>query len=124
MRAHSPKMITTPKIQAVTFDAGGTLIQPWPSVGHVYAEVAARHGLKNISPENLNKNFAAAWRAKKNFQHTRQDWAGLVDQTFGGLCEPPPSRTFFPAIYERFAEAEVWRIYDDVLPALEALASK
>ena len=25
------------EIKAVTFDVGGTLIRPWPSVGHVYA---------------------------------------------------------------------------------------
>src|SRR3989454_319571 len=124
MRAPSPKMITTPKIQAVTFDVGGTLIHPWPSVGHVYAEVAAKHGLKNVSPDKLNKNFAAAWRAKKNFQHTREGWADIVDQSFAGLGAPLPSRSFFPAIYQRFAEADAWRIYDDALPALEALASR
>ncbi len=124
MRAPSPKMITTPKIQAVTFDVGGTLIHPWPSVGHVYAEVAAKHGLKNVSPDKLNKNFAAAWRAKKNFQHTTEGWADIVDQSFAGLGAPLPSRSFFPAIYQRFAEADAWRIYDDALPALEALASR
>ena len=31
---------TSPSIRAVTFDVGGTLIQVWPSVGHVYADVA------------------------------------------------------------------------------------
>ena len=117
-------MNPAPGIQAVTFDAGGTLIQPWPSVGDVYAEVAALHGEKNVSPEKLNKKFATAWRAKKNFQHTHKDWADLVDQTFAGLCASRPSQTFFPAIYQRFAEVGAWRMYDDVLPALDALASK
>src|SRR6059058_1740055 len=97
-----PRMIAGQKIQAVTFDVGGTLIRPWPSVGHVYADVAGRHGVKNLSPETLNRNFAAAWRARRNFQHTREDWARLVDQVFRGICQPPPSRTFFPSIYERF----------------------
>jgi len=118
------QMIAAPKAQAVSFDVGGTLIQPWPSVGGVYAEVAAQHGVKNISPEKLNKKFASAWRAKKNFQHTHEDWAALVDQTFAGLCASRPSQSFFPAIYQRFAELGAWRMYDDVLPALDALASK
>src|SRR5206468_471298 len=48
----------------------------------------------------------------------------LVDKAFDGLCRPPPSRTFFPDIYQRFAETAAWRIYDDVLPALDALASR
>ena len=117
-------MIHAPGILAVTFDVGGTLIQPWPSVGGVYAEVAAQHGVKNLSSEKLNRKFATAWRAKKNFQHTHEDWAALVDQTFIGLCEPRPSQSFFPAIYQRFAELGAWRMYDDVLPALDALASK
>ena len=38
-----------PRIQAVTFDVGGTLIEVWPSVGQVYAEVAARNGVKGLS---------------------------------------------------------------------------
>ena len=118
------QMIQAPGIQAVTFDVGGTLIHPWPSVGHVYAEVAARHGWKSLSPDKLNAGFNAAWREKKNFQHSREDWADLVDQSFGGLCEPRPSQTFFPAIYQRFAEVGAWRVYGDVLPALDALASK
>jgi putative hydrolase of the HAD superfamily len=117
-------MTSAPKTQAVTFDVGGTLIQPWPSVGGVYAEVASQHGVNNLSPEKLNKQFATAWRAKKNFQHTHEDWAELVDQTFAGLCASRPSETFFPAIYQRFAELGAWRMYDDVLPALDALASK
>src|SRR5438105_3059127 len=115
------RMIAGSEIRAVTVDVGGTLIEPWPSVGHVYAEVAARNGCRNIAPESLNRNFAAAWREKKNFQHTREDWAQLVDSTFAGLCQPLPSQTFFPAIYERFAQSDAWRIYDDVLPSLDAL---
>jgi putative hydrolase of the HAD superfamily len=116
-------MTAARKIQAVTFDVGGTLIQPWPSVGHVYAEVGANHGWKDLSPQKLNRNFAAAWRAKKNFQHTRKDWADMVDRTFDNLCDPPPSRTFFPDLYQRFAESAAWRIHDDALDALDALAS-
>ncbi len=117
-------MTAAQKIQALTFDVGGTLIQPWPSVGHLYAEVGAEHGWKALSPQKLNRSFAAAWRARKNFQHTRSDWADLVDRTFREFCDPPPSRTFFRAIYDRFAETNAWRIHDDALDALDALASR
>jgi putative hydrolase of the HAD superfamily len=110
-------------IQAVTFDVGGTLIKPWPSVGHVYAEVAARHGCK-VSPESLNARFAQAWRGLKNFNHTRREWAALVDETFAGLLKAPPSETFFPELYDRFAQPDAWHIFDDVLPTLDALAAR
>src|SRR5258708_17055607 len=99
-------------IQAITFDAGGTLILPWPSVGRVYAEIAARHGFTHLSAEKLDRQFAAAWRKLKNFNHTREEWASLVDQTFAGAPGPPPSRIFFPELYDRFAGPGAWRIFD------------
>ncbi len=113
-------MTTIPSLRAVTLDVGGTLIAPWPSVGHVYAAVAARHGLP-LSPAALNRQFAAAWRAKRDFSHGRAGWSDLVDQTFAGLVETPPSRSFFPELYEAFSSAKAWRIYEDVLPCLQEL---
>lgn len=107
-------------IRAVTLDVGGTLIEPWPSVGQVYATVASRHGFQ-LSSGVLNRRFAAAWRAKKDFSHSRAGWSELVDQTFAGLLETPPSRSFFPELYEEFSSAHAWRIYDDVLPFLAEL---
>jgi putative hydrolase of the HAD superfamily len=107
-------------IRAVTFDVGGTLIKPWPSVGHLYAAVAARHGVR-ISARTLNGQFAAAWKTKKNFRHRKSDWSDLVDQTFAGLVEIPPSASFFPELYKQFACASSWRIFADVIPCLEKL---
>jgi dihydrofolate synthase/folylpolyglutamate synthase len=107
-------------IRAVTFDIGGTLIEPWPSVGHVYAEVAARHGLA-IAPEALNRQFAAAWKRKKNFGHGMSDWSNLVDETFAGLIADAPSQTFFGELYDQFARKEAWRIFDDAVPTLQEL---
>ncbi len=109
-----------PKIRAVTFDMGGTLMEPWPSVGHVYAKVAAAHGVQ-ASPEILNQRFAAAWKAKTNFRHEKSDWAALVDATFSGLCRTPPSQSFFPELFDAFADASAWKVFDDVIPCLERL---
>src|SRR5438477_11926248 len=89
-------------IHAVTFDFGGTLIEPWPSVGHVYAEVAARHGLKNLSAEQLNTRFKAAWRARQNFRHLRNEWEELVTEVF----DRSTPVGFFAELYERFAEPD------------------
>ena len=113
-----------PTIQAVTFDVGGTLIEVWPSVGHIYAEVAARHDVTGLSASLLNRRFAAAWGAAGTFNHSRRGWAGLVDATFRGLTARPPSRTFFPELYARFASPASWRIFPDVFPALEGLAAR
>jgi putative hydrolase of the HAD superfamily len=111
------------RIAAVTFDVGGTLIEPWPSVGHVYAEAAARHGLVDISPEVLNARFKDAWRAATNFDYTKGSWENLVNETFQGLAPLDAQRAFFPELYEQFAQEKVWRIFDDVRPTLERLAA-
>lgn len=111
------------EIKAVTFDVGGTLIEPWPSVGHVYAEVASRYGFGNIPADLLNARFRSAWSARKPFEHSRTGWEALVDEIFLGLCDPP-SRTFFPELYNRFSEPDAWRLFEDVIPTLERLASR
>src|SRR5262249_17462379 len=108
-------------VRAITFDVGGTLIQPWPSVGHIYAEVAARHGLNGIPVETLNRQFATAWRNLRDFNYTSSEWHSLVNQTFLGLTRVPVSGSFFSDLSDGFGKADAWRIFDDVLPALEFL---
>jgi len=117
MKTHRP-------VTAVTFDVGGTLIEPWPSVGHVYAEVAARFGLEGVAPGALNRAFAAAWQARRPFDHSRAAWQRLVNETFAAAGTELPSDACFNAIYGRFAEASAWRVFDDAQPALEALAAR
>ncbi len=110
-------------IRAITFDVGGTLIEPWPSVGHVYAEVAARFGVKDIAPDQLTANFMRAWKARTNFDYSLASWSAIVRETWGEAGARLPAE-YFPAVYERFAAANAWRIYDDALPALNALARR
>ncbi|MSU61575.1 MAG: HAD family hydrolase [Pedosphaera sp.] len=111
-------------IRAVTFDVGGTLMDPWPSVGHVYAEIAARHGFTGLEPENLTRQFVRAWRSKTSFDYTRAAWAEVVSKTFEQHAEPGRQMPFFDELYERFAEPGVWRVYEDVLPAIEMLIER
>ena len=111
------------QITAITFDVGGTLIEPWPSVGHVYAEVAARWGI-DAAPEALNRGFAEAWQARRAFDHSRAAWQRLVNQTFLAAGGVQPSEACFDAIYRRFAEASAWRVFADAQTTLEALAAR
>lgn len=114
--------MSTKHLKAVTFDVGGTLINPWPSVGHVYAEVAERFGIA-VRPEAINAGFNDAWKSRHNFDYSREGWFEIVRQSFreeGG--ELPPE--FFPAVYRRFADPEVWIVFGDVLHTLEELAAR
>jgi putative hydrolase of the HAD superfamily len=110
-----------PRLRAITFDVGGTLIEPWPSVGHIYAEVAARFGINPPAPETLTRQFVKAWKARPNFDYSRESWFAIVRETFADHSHTLP-KDFFPTVYERFAEPEVWRLYDDVRPTLDALS--
>src|SRR5262245_7637375 len=109
-------------LRAVTFDVGGTLLEPWPSVGQVYATVAGEHGFANLQPEILNRRFADAWQAKKDFNHSQAAWRKVVDATFTGLVTD--TETFFPELYKRFGQAASWRMFDDVVPCLERLKQR
>jgi putative hydrolase of the HAD superfamily len=111
-------------IRAVTFDVGGTLLEPRGSVGEIYAAVAAEWGVTGLSPELLTQRFRAAWQARRDFNHSRAEWAEVVDATFHGLTPVPPSRTFFGELYRRFATSAAWHVYPDVRPALTALAAR
>jgi putative hydrolase of the HAD superfamily len=111
-------------IKAVTFDVGGTLIIPWPSVGHIYSEVAAANGCPVVPPQLLNQRFANAWKAAAKFEHSPSEWSDLVDATFSGLIERKPSRTFFSKLYERFAHPGAWHVFEEVVPTLQTLRSQ
>jgi len=115
-------MVSPVKIEAVTFDVGGTLIEPWPSVGAVYAEVASRFGVRS-DPARLDRQFAAAWRTRRGFDYSRMAWQDLVASSFAGLAEPLPDGCF-DAIYDRFAGPDVWRIFEDVFPTIETLSRR
>jgi len=107
-------------IKAVTFDAGGTLIEPFPSVGHVYAAVAAEFGLSDMTPEELNSSFTTAWKKRHPFDYSMAHWQKLVEQTF----EAPLPKGLFERIYERFEKGSAWRVYKDVQETLRELRDR
>ncbi|MCS7090602.1 MAG: HAD-IA family hydrolase [Verrucomicrobiota bacterium] len=104
-------------LRAVTLDVGGTWLTVRPSVGHVYAEMAAAWTGRRFEPARLTRQFVHAWRRRPDFDHSRAAWMEIVDETFAGLVSAPPSRTFFGDLYRRFGQPDVWRV-DPALPEL------
>jgi len=107
----------------VSFDAGGTLIEPWPSVGQIYAESAAAMGYGPVDAGSLSHQFAGAWRQAQldGFNYTRGAWAKVVAHSFHGLVPEPASTALFSDVYERFSCAGCWRVFADVRSTLQAL---
>jgi putative hydrolase of the HAD superfamily len=106
------------RIKAITFDVGGTLIDPWPSVGAVYASVAKDFGIE-CCPDTLTNQFIHSWGLRERFGYTRSEWREVVRHSFHGQAEI--SEELFTAIYDHFAESKAWLIYEDVIPTLQRL---
>lgn len=110
---------------AVTFDVGGTLISPWPSVGQAYAAVAARFGAGRLDAALLDRRFADTWsRRGPEFRHGRIDWQDLVARVFDGVSDVGRQGEFFDALYEHFATTVPWRVFPDVVPTLTRLRNR
>ena len=124
-------------VRAVLFDAGNTLIRVATPVGQVYAEAAGRAGIP-ADGEELERLFRAAFgRRRAGFvaqvsrPHTpekeRAWWRDLVDEIFreAGLREALGTSfdAFFEDVYRTFERPEVWEVFPDVFPCLDALAA-
>ena len=111
------------RIRAVSFDVGGTLIEPFPSVGHVYSDTAASHGFRGISPDTLNERFRAAWKSRQDFNYSVKTWRKLVLATFGEDCPAEAVIGFFPDLYRRFIQPDAWRLFPGTRELLLELQS-
>jgi putative hydrolase of the HAD superfamily len=107
--------------RCVTFDVGGTLVEPWPSVGAVYAAAAREAGLGDFDAATLQARFGNAWRERRDFDYSPAAWAGVVAATFRGLTPAADSEALFIRAYAAFAEPAAWRVFPDVLPTLAEL---
>lgn len=104
-------------IQLVTFDAGGTLIFPHPSVGEVYAEVLGDHGF-SFDPQVLEERFRAVFKRLTSTPRVgpgalddKALWRTAVRETLGKACPPEPAfARVFEDLYQTFASARRWRL--------------
>lgn len=111
--------------RAITFDVGGTLLEPWPSVGEVYLAVAREWGAVAADPAEVNRRFAAVWRARRSgFDYSRAAWAGVVAETLRGLTPWAAEPAFFERLYAHFAGPKPWRVFPEVKPVLAALRQR
>jgi len=125
-RSASPQMIESDSLNAIFFDAAGTLFYLTKTVGDHYALVGKEIGL-NLNAKKLDAAFYSAWAKmppREAIDGPRQNDDELTDRV---LREAAPEvgeldrDNFFEVAYEHFAEAGVWELYPEVVDVLTQL---
>jgi putative hydrolase of the HAD superfamily len=118
-------------IKTIFFDAAGTLIYLPKSVGHHYAHVGERIGLR-LQSAALDEAFAACWKempVRPAIDGPRDNddkdwWRELVNRVLDRAAPGVATLdrdAFFEAVYGHFAEPGVWDLYPEVTDVLEKL---
>ena len=120
------------KFDVVFFDAGGTLLHPYPSVGEIYEKYCRKHG-GDSSAADLEARFRKAWihkdglgtlRAHANEKVEKQWWRELVEEVFSHEKGIRNFEAFFDELYDIFALPEYWRLYPQTLDVLKELKKR
>jgi putative hydrolase of the HAD superfamily len=117
-------------IQAVVFDAVGTLIHPDPPAAVVYADVGRRFGSRLTAAE-VRPRFAAAFDRQEQIdlaaglctseERERRRWRAIVAEVLTDVTAPAAC---FQELYQHFARPEAWRCEPGTAAVLEALAGR
>ena len=123
-------MINTDIIRGITFDAGGTLVRPYPSVGQIYSDVMKNHGL-NHGKDVLEEAFRRSWKkAQKSSRGSIDEaseikwWKDVVLETLSDLDKPKNFESFFNDLWNTFADARHWKLYDNARDVLAQLKDR
>lgn len=124
-------------VRAVLFDAAGTLIELTRSVGEIYSEVAADHGVA-LPAWRLDDAFGRVFRRQSPMcfpevapdavtemrERERAWWRDLVRQTFQATDSTvrfADLDALFETLWRHFADPQSWRLRPGVRDALAAL---
>lgn len=108
----------------MTFDLGGTLIEPHPPVGTVYAGVARKHGA-TVSAESVQERFRGAFERAIGERNGRTSakreyafWRRVVRESLNGAY----SEGAFEELYTVYATAAPWRLREGASGVVRSLA--
>jgi len=122
------------RIQAVYFDAAGTLIKPSRRVGESYAAIAEKYG-KTVTPSELFARFRTCFDGAPRlaFPNAAADqigrlerdwWKKLVGQVFEPFGRFDNFDDYFAELFDYFAEPNAWALFPEVLDTLAALKQR
>ncbi len=119
-------------IQAITFDAAGTLMRIAEPVGETYARFARDLGAK-LSPRALDEGFRGAFAHMppmafpglddvKRLRAERDWWRALVERVVrhAGSLPDFDFEAYFDALFSHYANGAAWRAYPEAHQALRS----
>lgn len=120
----------TPDVQAVVFDAVGTLLFPSIPAPQVYAAVAHRAGL-HLDLGTVRTRFLEAYQAQERVdeaagwvtseQREHERWQRIVAAT---LFEVPQVDDCFRILFDHFAQPAAWQPHPEAREVIANLASR
>lgn len=130
MSQFHPQSVQAPP-QVIFFDAVGTLFGVKGSVGEIYSELARPYGVQSDA-KAIDSAFYQAFKAAPPMAFPGVDvysiparefewWKAIAQQTFqsiGVLDQFTHFDHFFDSLYEHFATADPWFVYEDTLKTL------
>ena len=124
-------LIVSNLVEAISFDAAGTLLFPKPSVGVIYQEVLAAHELV-LDCHQLEQAFQASFKKVKKDPsipepgiRERAYWKTVVAESILRLTSLPNNfETVFAALWQEFAKGSRWRLNEGVFDLFDFLDSR
>jgi putative hydrolase of the HAD superfamily len=120
------------RIAAVSLDAGNTLLYCDPPPPAIYAEHLSRYG-PAVSAEAVAPAFRGAWTEMQQATASGDDrygsdvgdekewWGRFIRVVLRQLDHPAPWRPLLEDLYLAFSRPEIWNVFPDTVPTLEAL---
>jgi putative hydrolase of the HAD superfamily len=120
-------------IRTVFFDVGSTLITPDPSMAEIYRQALGPLGV-DLDHRQFLEAFGLTWREMSEEIGAGRDrfgalpggereyWRRYVGAVLARLEARADVDRATAALHDAFARPESWRVYDDVRPAIAALA--
>ncbi|MBO83846.1 MAG: hypothetical protein CL927_00690 [Deltaproteobacteria bacterium] len=109
-------------IQAVSFDAAGTLLELAEPVARTYARLAQAHGVtvtEAAVAARFPEAFSVPWSGPRMQGDGRPFWRHVV-----ATCTGSDDAALFEALYAHYAQAEAWRLAPGAVDALTRLRGR
>lgn len=124
----------TEALRAVFFDVGNTLVYPYPSVSEVCRQVLAEAGherdidaIERFLPL-VDAYYEDRYKADDTFwtseEETSSVWVGMYSLLCRELGIVEEAAMLARRVYDEFGKASRWRLYDDVVPAVQRLKDR